>query len=716
MDNSRYTSPLFRTLSLRLCHVMDQIGASEEIRKVWKETYVRKEIMASYGDSTKESYVFGSSIEGTKTLGMISDEDTLISLSSLPIVQKTADAPVGKSLLLVQDDADYKAGYGKLQLLDNGNVVRGDTIATSPQLGPFPMVKDDNNVFLSNVLYAADAVTSEPERHGPALLGDAAGVESEDIVLATRCKGWPNEAREWLDRHKQCSWPPAHLIDQMQSYGFFMVPISHPHSSKRSLGWRISLSLQERLLMWNLNPVQFKCYVLLKLIKKDIINSLVLNESISSYHCKTCIFYMAERTSPHFWRPENFLSCMVSCLEMMFSWAREGVCPNYFISGENMFERRVHGQVQIDLCNALQKLLSSDCKFLLMIKTDGLGEKLENFHVRQGMNVLDTKLRLYISSGLFLKERVHVNFLSESTTAIDKLIQSLGNLITELNDIETITEHTAEETKEALSYFLPYFELELLSVLAAKEAKKGPITANVTDILLSEKWHELSLKSDCLSAKLKQATFLISVRQEKMSLDILHSVEKCCSLYYVTACKCRILPFSGVNFSSDLLQAIHQEGADISAKQFLNEYFIPCVAFLPIERDIIPAALVYEMNRSKDMKPGTRYDFLDNWYDWAVVDGKVLIWFLFYLNHNGLGMKSHAADNLRNLEWLLNNDRNLKHKETGFNLLGWAYKQQRCREKAIQCFLKSLQIVKTHNAALWHLMTSLNETVNWKQH
>ena len=52
--------------SLRLCQVMDQIGVSEETRKVWKETYIRNEIMSSYNGATKESYIFGSSIEGSR--------------------------------------------------------------------------------------------------------------------------------------------------------------------------------------------------------------------------------------------------------------------------------------------------------------------------------------------------------------------------------------------------------------------------------------------------------------------------------------------------------------------------------------------------------------------------------------------------------------------------------------------------------------------------
>ena len=704
--------------SLRLCQVMDQIGVSEEIRKVWKETYIRNEIMSSYNGATKESYIFGSSIEGSKTLSMVSDVDELIALSSIPVIQNEADATRGKSFLLVQGDVDHKPGYGKLQLLEDGVAIRWDRTTATSRLGPFPLVKDEqNNVYLSNMLFSEQDVENgaqkpDAERHGPALLGDALGVESEDIVLATRCKSWPTEANEWLVRHREYNWPTKQLIEQMKSYGFFLVPIGHPHSKQRNLGWRLSLSLQERLLMWSLDPIQFKCYVLLKLIKKDIINRKVGVESISSYHCKTCVFYMVERTSPDFWKPDNFLSALEGCLQMMLNWADEGFCPNYFIPEENMFERRVHGIVRDKLCKTLRELLSSNNKFLLGIETDGFGQKLKNFNATRSADTLFAKIRLYVSSGFSIKDRAHVKMLSLPSNDVDKLINSLGNAISEIKDTKTITEHTEEETKEALSYFLPYFELSLMSAQAAREAKLDNGESKLQDILSSNKWLELSKEADCLSVQLKQATFLFTTGQEKMSLDILRSVEICCQYFYVTACKCRVLPFSGVNFSTVLPPIVKLQNEHMSAKQFLNSFFVPCVSFLPVEKDLIPSALIFEMYRSQGMPAGSRYDFLDDWYDWAVIDGKVLLHFLFFLNYTKLAMNSKADDTLKCLESLLINDRNLKHKETGFNLLGWALKERGNTERAMWCFLESLKTVKSHNVALWHLMIMLNEMVN----
>ena len=55
---------------------MDQLGLSDEIRKLYKEYAYTREISYNIvsGHSLK-LYVFGSSIEGTKTPGMNSDFD-----------------------------------------------------------------------------------------------------------------------------------------------------------------------------------------------------------------------------------------------------------------------------------------------------------------------------------------------------------------------------------------------------------------------------------------------------------------------------------------------------------------------------------------------------------------------------------------------------------------------------------------------------------------
>ena len=55
-----------------------------------------------------------------------------------------------------------------------------------------------------------------------------------------------------------------------------------------------------------------------------------------------------------------------------------------------------------------------------------------------------------------------------------------------------------------------------------------------------------------------------------------------------------------------------------------------------------------------------------------------------------------------NMEWVIHT-REICHRDTCLNFLGWAYKAQDNFDKAVECFKMSLEIKPGHNAARWHL-------------
>ena len=98
------------------------------------------------------------------------------------------------------------------------------------------------------------------ESHGPAkTILPRPGVFAVDRVNGLRCKEWPRPADAFLSRKRKCNWLLKRLIEQMQSLGFFVVNVGHPASPERDIEWRISLSLQGRLLMQSLFIAQFQC-------------------------------------------------------------------------------------------------------------------------------------------------------------------------------------------------------------------------------------------------------------------------------------------------------------------------------------------------------------------------------------------------------------------------------------------------------------------------
>ena len=219
---------------------------------------------------------------------MHSDFDFLFCQKYLKVFQGINQVEKHTDCLLLVCDEQTKPGYTKLQLVREG----------VPVFNHIPI--DCKSCALDNynrVVQIRKQLNKIPvdERHGPAETELARPREfATDYVQAFGCNEWPKSASMWLTRPRKYNWPPENLIEEMKSLGFFVVPVGHPKSPQKDNEWRISLSLQERKIMQSLNTTQFKCYVLLKLIKKDIIGYMITKASITSYHLKTCLFYTIE--------------------------------------------------------------------------------------------------------------------------------------------------------------------------------------------------------------------------------------------------------------------------------------------------------------------------------------------------------------------------------------------------------------------------------------
>lgn len=161
-----------------------------------------------------DTYVFGSSFEGTSTDGMLPDVDILHAIGG--VCQDTDSCPDDSYVLLVQDDSTA-AGYGKLQLLTD----RCDSVLKFLLYSlMFGTVNDRaGKTFLSNTGIRGATfdlmISQNSEQHGPAVTGGGP-VKPQDTVYALRCKEWPCSAEERLTRPRKYNWPPPQLIEKMK--------------------------------------------------------------------------------------------------------------------------------------------------------------------------------------------------------------------------------------------------------------------------------------------------------------------------------------------------------------------------------------------------------------------------------------------------------------------------------------------------------------------
>ena len=359
--------------SRHLYNILDYIGASEYVRKTLQHGNTIQELLLSATQNiTNESqipmhtYKFGSAIEGTTTPGLQSDLDCLICTELPPVVESVSDIDFPICLLMISDE-NTPPGYTKLQKIvdkESRKLWEIDDEDEVTDLHGRPVLK--NTVLIKSM--------TNDEINGPAGTTSKHGlpnVPDLDYIPSYRCRCWPSQANAWLTRTRQSGFPDQEMCDRFVQFGSFLVSTGHSQSTERDLQWRISFSVQEREIMFQLNQVQFKCYVILKMIKNNFIKPRVSGKSLTSYHCKTSIFYLLEETSADLWYPDRLVYHVTKCLETLIKWFKVGFVPNYFIPESNML--KCDSKTSQKVVIVLSSLLETTPEYLKEIKTDSVG-------------------------------------------------------------------------------------------------------------------------------------------------------------------------------------------------------------------------------------------------------------------------------------------------------------------------------------------------------
>ncbi|KAK3603270.1 hypothetical protein CHS0354_007601 [Potamilus streckersoni] len=266
------------------------------------------------------------------------------------------------TLLMVTDECT-PPGYVKLQLVQGNAPV----LVNNYQNEIFILDSKRRSVLSNNTTFTKLPIAYE--YHGPALY--ATGIPA----LYTSC--WPEKTSRCLSsRRRQQNWPTRQMIDVIQKTGTLLVPVAHKLSPEQHLEWRLAFSFGEKLLTWKFNSTQYKCYVMLKFIKNTFINVDATENVLTSYHCKTCMFYVIEKTSVSLWHPYNLLLCIDLCLRQLLSWIDCNNFLNYFIPDENMFLGRNLGPVQRRISGILIDLLMQKGTYIKTIAYESIGENV----------------------------------------------------------------------------------------------------------------------------------------------------------------------------------------------------------------------------------------------------------------------------------------------------------------------------------------------------
>ncbi|KAL3883289.1 hypothetical protein ACJMK2_029571 [Sinanodonta woodiana] len=663
----------YNEMSLRLNRVLDTIGLEEYIR--WKRInmWIQSEEVISVRFKQKIHY-FGSQAEATTTPGLQSDVDSLYCLQYRVITDLESWMPDITTFLIVNDE-HTPSGYAKLQSV-NRNLpwpvfMQYDTLIKLDRYGRSLLSHDQ--------LYASCYAN---EYHGP-----AHRVNSEtckyDYVFGMRVNEWPDQASEWLTRKRRHNWPSHETICLIQEMGALLVPVGHKLSHEKHLEWRISFSYGEKLLVWLFNSTQYRCYILLKIINKSFIKPVVGDDVLSSYHCKTCIFYLAENTPAAMWQPDNLLLCVDLCLRLLYSWVESKMCPNYFIPEENMFLCKVYGHVQGQLLGVLGDLLRQEGRYLIGISCDNIGQKLVNAcqvpvmeHELQHQDVAQImwmSVRRFFGNIVFAVESGLENDNIFEHHQLDKYFSSRGPR----REINTI-----------------FWKLHC-SNIGSKLASKS-LSLETPDQHGLDMAQELLLwgsSSDVASGKLKLATFYLVQDNLDMSRNVLSKIQNNYNF--------KISNVGGM--SQQTLQIILNE--KLSTTQLVSQYFALPVLYHPSEINCIPKALIPEIFHVTESNQDNEYK--QHFRNGVIIDPQFYLYFIEFLCYQRQNNMSHKNVALYNMIYVIRY-KHLEFKDTCLNLLAYCLSQEGRLTNAYSVLCKSMSLIREHNGAKWYMATLFN--------
>jgi len=158
----------------------------------------------------------------------------------------------------------------------------------------------------------------------------------------------------------------------------FLVPDGYHGSPTEQLEWRITPNLIERLLMFSLSMVPIKCLVVLKMLKKQEFVKYIHCENckITTFHCKTALFFTLNRTPQNVWTKSRLIECIVRCLQTILEFLNQGECPHFIVEGVDLLDGKLCRECQLSLKQGIQGMIQDDMHVLFHLQIDDLGQRL----------------------------------------------------------------------------------------------------------------------------------------------------------------------------------------------------------------------------------------------------------------------------------------------------------------------------------------------------
>lgn len=685
-------------MSRRLARILDDAGVSAEIFRARRKTYLQIECSKNVLSSITEGirwYHFGSQTEGTTSLGMESDLDTLTYNPRMPVILDMADWQHGKDCLLFRLDETSPPQHCSLQRL------RSDVPERFTNRDVDYHVTDFNgDVFITHQYFDAcireslDSLDLPYVRHGPS----RSYTDDEDMVLGLFCPRPPSICQAMLRRPRPGHWPRPETLQKIETLGVFCVPVGHPSSEHNYVEFRISTNLTERLLMFDFTDEQLLVYTFLKIFRKTYFKPIV-GDRFSTFHMKTAMFYTIQACPPHIWTEDKLLYCIYCCLCTIRRWFTARYCPHYTTDDTDLFVGKLNKQTLATLLEALDNMLSVGLHNLLLdIEMDSIGYRMLNDMSPDLQYRLPARHARHADLHGDLFEKFYQNFAVLVAGYVDKLHGlDYASVMAELAEsFDIIRERRIHDTDcdyLVTALYLKYIASTIASLMASRCIQNNePISSE------SFAWFWFSFDMNFMTAKLKLASaFFCSGEYAKCAI-LLESFtsEQVEQVYEVCSC--------ARNYKA-ITPHLKEKVVTLPQTDIIQRYVSCCVRFLRQEEHCVPRFLRYEYARTatdEDQRARRRADF-DHWMDLVVVDAVPFLYYLRFLVYRKLRKFSNQIDAFNKLLDYGTNCGRLSHYETTINMLAHTFEVTGHIRGARRCLQRSVTVKGNNNAAVLHL-------------
>jgi len=507
----------YGVMSLRLIAALEDLGVTELIVGRRRHTFLQDEsaltISAQTLDMNVVFYHFGSMTEGTTTPRMGSDIDTLVCDDSVNIMSGRPDWKRGKKNLLMVKHATCSPQHYRLQ------EIRPDLpLPLTVPIDEFCVRDADGIIYRSNRAAGTFVRRYATDYNVPYFnAGPSHSIlQMYDFVHAYRCETLPVECESWFTRLRHGIWPTQEMLQIARELGCFLIPDGHCNSEYSLLEWRVSPSLIERHLMFSMHLMHMHCYVTLKLLKKDIINPYLNGDGkLSSFHCKTALFYAREQLVSEMWTADRLFDCILYCLNLIRDWTFSGHFPHYIMDAVNLFDGKINREQRTRLRTILDIIMDTHLAPLAFVKTDDLGVRLLNnvytvaIRNMKPRRVIHQEITGFLSVYGNVVLAIGIRSILEKANDItpDELCLYLHSLINAM-PFHQLHRHDSEHALCRLDgvnrfYIGRYFQQHLASTAASICLQHG---MQIENIIWS--WYSAAIDTDVASTRLKLACML----------------------------------------------------------------------------------------------------------------------------------------------------------------------------------------------------------------